>query len=291
MKLSGGFTACPPRAPCATRALAPLPPPPTHEEQTMKKIDPERAARHRIVRSRFERAGRGRRGRQDVLQQMHGLPLDRRRRQEQGRPGVERARWPQVRHGRRLQLFGRQQELRHHLERGPVQGIYQGSEGESSGNQDGLRRQSRTKTRSTISGRSSRNSTRTARSRASSAISAMPRSSFRHATRASFGIIDVDAEGIMRRRRHFIALLRPFAGNPPPAGSPIARMGNRYPRTIARPQNQRAPFSVHDVEHVVVVPRSHLRQTAMHWSIALGLKALYRSAAHLLWIDPVTSFS
>ena len=40
----------------------------------------------------------------------------------------------------RLFLFGRQQEFRHHLERGPVQGIHQGSEGQDSRHQDGLRR-------------------------------------------------------------------------------------------------------------------------------------------------------
>jgi hypothetical protein len=50
----------------------------------------------------IRRTGAGRRRRQDLVQQMPGLPRDRRRRQEQGRPGAERARRPQVRHRRGL---------------------------------------------------------------------------------------------------------------------------------------------------------------------------------------------
>ena len=51
----------------------------------MKKLTTERAGRHRIVGGRIRGAGAGRRGRQDVVQQVPGLPRDRRRRQEQGR--------------------------------------------------------------------------------------------------------------------------------------------------------------------------------------------------------------
>jgi len=56
-------------------------------------------------------------------------------------------------------------------------------------------------------------------------------------------------------------------------------------------EDQCAPFNVHEVVHVVVVPRSHLMQAATHCSSDLGLKGRYRSLAHLLWIDPVTSSS
>lgn len=37
-------------------------------------------------------------------------------------------------------LLGRQQGFRHHLERGAVQGIHQGSQGQDPRNQDGVRR-------------------------------------------------------------------------------------------------------------------------------------------------------
>src|SRR5229473_7932520 len=71
---------------------------------------------------------------------MHGLPRDRRRRQEQGRPGTQRARRPPLRHGGGLFLLGCQQAFRHHLERGPIQGLHQGPQGEDSRYQDGIRR-------------------------------------------------------------------------------------------------------------------------------------------------------
>ena len=58
-----------------------------------------------------------RRGRA-VVPQMHALPFGRRRRAQQGRPGAQRPRRPQVRHHRGLQLQRSQQEGRHHLERG-----------------------------------------------------------------------------------------------------------------------------------------------------------------------------
>src|SRR3954471_6806011 len=68
-------------------------------------IDFERAGCRYLIGHRIGRAGAGRRRGQDLIQQMPGLPRDRRRRQEQGRPLTERARRPQVRHRRGLLLF------------------------------------------------------------------------------------------------------------------------------------------------------------------------------------------
>ena len=163
MKPVKRFAACPSRA-ARAKSEPHLSSAGKIKEHPMKKLNLERAGcRSLSSASRLGRAGAGRRGRQDLVQQMPGLPRDRRRRQEQGRPGAQRARRPQVRHRGGLFLFGRQQELRHHLERG-----------RNSRNTSRIRRRrfpaprwrspaSRTRRRSTISGRSSRNTTRTAR--------------------------------------------------------------------------------------------------------------------------------
>ena len=52
------------------------------------------------------------------FKKMPALSRRRRGRQDQARAAAQRPRRPQVRHRRGLQLFRRQQELRHHLERG-----------------------------------------------------------------------------------------------------------------------------------------------------------------------------
>jgi hypothetical protein len=49
--------------------------------------------------------------------------------------------------------------------------------------------------------------------------------------------------------------------------------GARLPEVTAC-EVQRAPFKVHDVEHVTLLPWSHLMQTAMHCSSDLGLNGL-----------------
>jgi hypothetical protein len=47
-------------------------------------------------------------------------------------------------------------------------------------------------------------------------------------------------------------------------GNHLASRSFRASTNSAPRQDQRAPFNVHDVEQVVVVPRSHLMQTATH---------------------------
>jgi hypothetical protein len=51
---------------------------------------------------------------------------------------------------------------------------------------------------------------------------------------------------------------------------------------------QRAPFNVHDVVQVVVVPRSHWVQAPMHCSKTIRLYEEYSFAMHEL-VEPVTS--
>ncbi len=113
---------------------------PSNEERIMKKLTLSALVIIASSAAVSGCTGAGRRGRQDLIQQMPGLSCDRGRRQEQGRTGAQRARRPQVRHRGGLQLLRCQQEFRHHLERGSVQGIHQGSEGQGSRYQDGLRR-------------------------------------------------------------------------------------------------------------------------------------------------------
>ena len=69
----------------------------------------------------------------------------------------------------------------------------------------------------------------------------------------------------MRRRGHFNILRCAFAGDARLRGTPIAGNNRHFILEQMRsPKYQRAPFRVHEVEQVVVVPRSHLRQTAIH---------------------------
>src|SRR3954470_17995672 len=103
-------------------------------------IDFERAGCRYLIGHRIGRAGAGRRRRQILVQQMPGLPRDRRRRQEQGRPRAERARRPPLPLRGGLLLLRRQQEFRHHLGQGCIPRIHQGAEGEDSRHQDGVRR-------------------------------------------------------------------------------------------------------------------------------------------------------
>src|SRR5215216_3016926 len=91
---------------------------------------------------RFDRRciGPGCRSGRAVVQEMPAVPFGRRRCQEQGRPGAQRARGPQVRHHRGLYLYRGQQEFGDHLERGYVQGLHQGSESQDTRHQNGFRR-------------------------------------------------------------------------------------------------------------------------------------------------------
>src|SRR3954451_21894722 len=72
---------------------------PTFREETKsthENTDPELAGYCHLIAGRIGRVGAGRRRRQVLVQQMPGLPCDRRKCQEQGRSGAERHRRPQV---------------------------------------------------------------------------------------------------------------------------------------------------------------------------------------------------
>ena len=84
--------------------------------------------------------GTGCRQWREGLRPVPRLPSDRPHRQERGRPHPQRPHRSQGRHGRGLQLLARQQELRHHLGRGHLHRIHQGSQSQGAGHQDDLRR-------------------------------------------------------------------------------------------------------------------------------------------------------
>ena len=175
---------------------------------------------------------------------MHGLPLDRRRRQEQSRAGTQRPRRPQVRHGRGLQLFRRQQEFRHHLERGPVQGIHQGPEGQGSRHQDvfaGIKNERDQRSLGV------RLAIRQGRQDQVTASGAQPRYTAMAAmavprNHAPSGITAVDAGSSSD-------LLRPPGFAPAGNGAIAAAAAGR--------QNSARPFQRAGVEQVTLLPRSH----------------------------------
>ena len=99
--------ACPPRPAHATNGVAehPATDPRNRSRAFHETTDPEHADRHRIRRGILRRAGAGCRRRQDLLQQVPGLPRHRRRRQKQGRSGTQRTERTQIRHRGGLFLF------------------------------------------------------------------------------------------------------------------------------------------------------------------------------------------
>ena len=119
--------------------------------------------------------GPGSRRRRAIVPQVPALPFGRRGRQAQDRPGPERPRRPQVRHHRGLQLQRGQQEGRHHLGRGELQGIHRRTRWPRSPAPRWRSPASRTKTRSPTSGPISSSSRPTARSSNSLAITIVAR--------------------------------------------------------------------------------------------------------------------